>query len=288
MSGLKENLKKKAKDLRIDLIGFASKERFADLDPAINPLTIFPEAESVIMIGRRITRGSLRGIEEGTNFGDYNTFGYRWLNDEFVAISCYDMVRHVEDQGYEAVPIFPNPIEAAGMGIPVEGGKNRPNIHPDFDYCAVACGLGEIALNGEVLNPEFGSLFRMQMIITDAPLESDPIFEGSLCDMCGACVAACPLDAIDINNLIEVNVCGKVMKKASIDNEKCKICKNGACVNYLFKNAQADRKAAICNRACVVELEKRNALSKKFDNKFRKRDPWKLDILGRITEDECK
>lgn len=288
MSGLKESIKQKAKDLRIDIIGFASKDRFAELDPMLNPLTIFPEAESVMLIGRRITRGTLRGIEEGTNFGDYNMFGYRWLNDEFVAMSCYDLVRYIEDQGYEAVPIFPNPVEAAGMGIPVEGGKNRPNVHPDFDYCAVACGLGEIALNGQVLNPEFGSLYRLQMIITDAPLESDPIFNGQLCIGCGECAKACPLDAIDLDNLIEVNVCGKVMKKATIDNEKCKVCKNGACINYLFNNAQADRKAASCNRACITQLEEREALNRKFDNKFRKRSPWKLDVLGRIVEDEDK
>ena len=59
----------------IDLIGFASRSRFDGVDPQHDPFSIFPEGKTVIMIGKRICRGALRGVEEGTNFGDYNLFG---------------------------------------------------------------------------------------------------------------------------------------------------------------------------------------------------------------------
>ena len=63
----------------VDIVGFASKDRFASIDARNNPFSIFPEGNTVIMIGKRVCRGSLRGVEEGTNFGDYNLFGKNWL-----------------------------------------------------------------------------------------------------------------------------------------------------------------------------------------------------------------
>ena len=74
MTQLDQLIKEAAKREGIDLIGFAPKERFDALPPEVNPFSIFPEGKTVIMVGKRICRGSLRGIEEGTNFGDYNTF----------------------------------------------------------------------------------------------------------------------------------------------------------------------------------------------------------------------
>ena len=75
MNELKQKIINFAKADGVDLIGFASKERFAGVDAQHNPFSIFPEAKTVIMVGKRICRGSLRGIEEGTNFSDYSLFG---------------------------------------------------------------------------------------------------------------------------------------------------------------------------------------------------------------------
>ena len=118
-----DNLDRKIKEALaregIDLIGFAPKERFEGLDPAHNPFSIFPEGKTVIMLGKRICRGSLRGVEEGTNFGDYKLFGSNWLEDEFLSLACYNLVRVLEDEGWETVPIFPNPAELKPTGVSV-------------------------------------------------------------------------------------------------------------------------------------------------------------------------
>ena len=52
-----------SKKIGIDLIGFASKSRFEKVDAQHNPFSIFPEAKTVIMIGKRVCRGALRGVE---------------------------------------------------------------------------------------------------------------------------------------------------------------------------------------------------------------------------------
>lgn len=286
MNDLKQVLKTYAVKEDIDLIGFASKERFEALPSEINPFSIFPEGNTVIMLGERITRGSLRGVEEGSNFSDYGFYGYKALDDVFNAQTCYDVTCFIEDRGFEAVPVFPNPPESAGMGRTINPEKPAPNVTPDFAYAGVACSLGEIGLNREFLTPQYGTRQRFQMIITDAVMDSDPIFEGSICDKCGKCASACPLDAVDFGNIEEISICGKVMELAAVDKSKCSICKNGAILNRLYSSAFPDRVAAICNRTCLAHLEENGKLSNKFEGRFRTRSPWAIDVFGKIADFE--
>ena len=273
---LKEHISDAAKKIGIDLIGFASKKRFAELKAENNPFSIFPEAKTVIMLGKRICRGSLRGVEEGTNFADYHLFGQKWLEDDFLSIACYDLVREIEDLGWEACPVFPNPKELAPQGVAVAEGRPAPNVYPDFDYAAVACGLGEIGMNGLFLTPQYGSRQRFHMIITDAEIEESPIFQGNICDGCGKCIESCPLGAIDAENLQEISVCQKTMKVAKIDYDICKACKNGARANRLSKNGSPDRIAALCNRNCLCHLEEKGLLVNRFENSFRSSEAWSI------------
>ena len=272
----KQLVENAAKKIGIDMIGFASKKRFEGVDPQHNPFSIFPEGKTVIMIGKRICRGSLRGVEEGTNFGDYKLFGKNWLEDEFLALACYDLVSFIEDNGWEACPLFPNPSELGPEGVSVADGRPAPNVYPDFDYAAVACGLGEIGMNGLFLSPKYGSRQRFHMIITDAEIEESPIFEGSVCDACGKCAEVCPLGAIDMNNVSEIDICGKKMKVADINYDICRDCKNGACPNRLAPTAKPDRVAALCNRTCICHLEETDALENTFSEAFRKREAWAI------------
>lgn len=52
-----------ANKIGIDLIGFAGKDRFATVDEQHNPFSIFPEAKTIIMVGKRICRGALRSVK---------------------------------------------------------------------------------------------------------------------------------------------------------------------------------------------------------------------------------
>jgi len=286
MNELTKKVLDAAKREGIDLIGFAPKSRFDCLDARKNPFTIFPEGKTVIMIADRVCRGALRGVEEGTNFGDYNLFGNKWLEDQFLSIACYGLVNAIEDEGWEAVPIFPNPTDLAPDGVAVADGRPAPNVYPDFDYAAVACGLGEIGRNGIVLTKTYGSRQRFHMIITDAELEPTPIMEGSVCDACGKCAKACPLGAIG-GETEEIEICGKKMTVYKIDYEKCKACKNGAVPNRLASSAKPDRIAALCNRNCICHLEECGALANKFENSFRKREAWSLDAFGNYVKNDA-
>ncbi|MBM3212024.1 hypothetical protein FJZ33_07385, partial [Candidatus Poribacteria bacterium] len=271
MKKFTEELKSFASSRGADLVGIASIDRFSELPNERHPNTIFPEAKSVIVIGRRITRGTLRGVEEGTQFGNYNLFGYSWLNDRFIALTTYETVEFLENNGWESVPLPPLPVQTPPMGISVRDNQPPPNVMLDFEDAAIRAGLGEIGYCGIFLSPEFGPRQRFQIILTDAELEADPILSGLICDKDMACVKSCPLSAINPSKEIEMNIYGKNMTIGEVDFTKCRECKNGARPNMYHPSGDPDRVAAVCVRSCIDYIEQSGKLTKAFHNPFRKR-----------------
>jgi len=276
-----EELKAKARACGADLVGIAPAARFKDVPPERNPASVFPECKSVIVLARRICRGSLRGVEEGTNFGStYQCFGYTWVEDNFLSQTTYDLSLWIEEQGAEAVPIFA--YNEAGMpkGIPVAPDRPAPNVYIDARYAVTAAGLGEVGLGGFILTPEFGTRQRFAFILTDAELAGDDVRGKSLCGDCGGCASACPFGAIHLDKTETLGVTGHEMKVAQIDTGLCAVCPNGAFLAN-GRGKEPDRIAAACGRECLARLEKAGKLVNRFENAFRKRAPWQLDAFKR-------
>ncbi len=273
---LSKELKEFARGAGIDLLGIAPVERFAGLPPERHPASIFPEVRSVIVVGKRIVRGALRGTEEGTQFQSYHMYGYNWLEDRFLSITTFKLTEFLEDRRYEAVPMMNLPVETPPMGIPVRDGQAAPNVIMDFDDAAVRAGLGEIGYFGIFLSPEFGPRQRFYIILTDAVLEPTPICETNICERTAEYAKFCPLGAIDQKHEKTLDICGKKMKVASVDYSKCAKCKNGALPNNRYLGAKPDRLAALCVRSYMDHLEKNGKIGNNFANPFRKRPAWKL------------
>ena len=215
-------------------------------------------------------------------------FGKNWLEDEFLALSAYNLTNFIESNGFEAVPVFPNPCDLAPSGVPVADDRPAPNVYPDFDYSAVACGLCTLSYNRIVFSKEFGSRQRFHMILTDAELESTPLITEEVCDNCGKCADICPLGAISKEETEEIEICGKKFTVGKIDYAKCKICENGAVANRFSADSAPDRIAALCNRTCMCHLEENDKLSNKFENAFRTSDIWQIgaSVTGIDRSDE--
>ncbi len=271
---LTDDVRACAREAGADLVGVANIERFDGLPPERDPRAIFPETRSVVVLGRRIPRGALRGVEEGTNFSNYALYGYEWLDNRFTSLTTYRVGEFLEDQGWEAVPLPNLPPEVPPMGVSVRKGLPPPNILLDADDAAVRAGLGEIGYCGILLTPQFGPRQRVQMILTDAALEPDPILAEPICRGGRECKPVCPLEAFGAET--ELVICGRAMRVAEPRADKCRACKNGARPNRYHPAGKPDRMAALCVRSCVDFLERSGRVANRFQTPFRGRVPWQV------------
>ncbi len=262
----------------VDLIGIAAIARFDDVEASHHPATIFPETRSVIALAKRITRGCLRGTEEGTQLSIYNTYARNWVPHRFLAYATVAVATFLEDQRFEAVPLPDLPPQTPPMGIPVRPDLPAPNVMVDFIDAAVRCGLGQIGLTGELMTPEFGHRQRLTLILSDAELTPTPLCLTNPCNACGACVSACPFDAIQSDRAEAVTVCGLAMPVAPIDDKSCGYCRNGVEPNAGHPSGRPDRMAALCMRSCSLLQDRRDTLTRPANRPFRDKAPW---VIGR-------
>jgi epoxyqueuosine reductase QueG len=280
---LTEQLQETARAAGADLVGIAPLARFDEVPPKHHPGAIFPEAESVIVVGKRIARGCLRGVEEGTQFGLYAQYGMNWVPDRFLALTTVTVATFLEDNRWEAVPLPHLPSQVPPMGVCVREGTPPPNVMVDFNEAAVRAGLGQIGYSGGLLTPEFGPRQRLQLILTDAVLEPTPLCEAPVCDQCKQCVTVCPLNAMNPDAESVVEVCGLRMPVADVDWPRCESCKNGAVPNRSHPSGRPDRLAALCMRTCIHHLEESGRVTSAFKKPFRRRPAWQVDRAGDVS-----
>jgi epoxyqueuosine reductase QueG len=267
-----KKLAEAAKAAGADVFGVANVGRFDELPVRQHPRTIFPETKSVIVLGRRIPRGALRGVEEGTNFANYSLYGRDWLDNRITSLTTIRVSEWIEDHGWEAVPLPNLPPEVPPMGVSVRPGSPEPNVLLDVDDAAVRAGVGEIGYVGVLLTPEFGPRQRLQMILTDAEIEPTPLLKETIWPAGNTCEGFCPLGAI--GKATERTICGKTMTVAAIDYGRCAKCKNGAGGNPHHRAGKPDRLAAVCVRSTIDLLEREERIGNTFAIAFRQREPW--------------
>ncbi len=270
-----------AKEKRADLVGIAPIERFADVAPNHHPCSIFPETKTVVVIAKRITRGTLRGIEEGTQFDLYGQYGLSWLKDRMLAITTISLATWLEDQRWECCPIQDLDPAIPPSGVAVAPGKPAPNVMIDVRDAAVRAGLAEVGFSGEVLTPQYGPRQRFQILLTDAPLDPTPMLEKAVCDQCGLCAKACPLGAFGGEKT--VTIAGKAMTVAEINYGICRKCGNGTCGNGDHPAGKPDRLGALCTRTCVHHLDSEKRIENALENPFRNRPAWQRDAQGQVS-----
>ena len=311
-----KEIKEYAKKCGADLVGIGSTDRFEGAPKQFDPRYGMPEAKSIIVLGFRIFRGLLRGIEEGTWFYGYSSMGYAGINFIQMPVVLWNFCKVIEDEGYEALPIPNNfPWTHIDYGItgkpkknfskPVSPDKPAPDLFIHLRIAAFIAGLGEIGYSKMLLTPEFGPRQRIAAVLTDMPLEPDPIYESSkLCDRCMSCVKDCPTQAISRTETVKIKVAGRTIEWGKIDMVKCTAGFQGGvidvgadgeetlpslegmrptpynpfikamCPVYEYGRALGGARGFI--RACMIHLEQQGSLKNKFKEPFRRRKPWKL------------
>lgn len=292
-----ESVKKYARELGADLVGISSMDRFEGAPKQMDARYIFPNAKSMIVLGFRIARGTLRGIEEGTLFSTYPTMGYAALNQVYGPMILWNLTRYLEDEGYEAVPMMNiNGGEAVntvtgkfrkGWSRPAREGNPYPDVLVHFRLAAYMAGLGEIGWSKIFLTPEFGPRQRFALLLTDAELEPDPIYKGKICDRCMQCARNCTGKAISMTESVKVTVAGHELEWGKFDPLACEKGLQGGMDKELnpfegdyprhYGYGRAIEGGCGCIRACMIHLEERKKIKNLFKNKFTDKKQWKID-----------
>jgi len=229
-----EMIKAKAKAFGADLCGIASIDRFEGLDPQRSPLSILPNAKSVIGFGFRVPKGLYYCMDKGTQYNNYVSLGVKYIDEEFSEILLLKMASVIENEGFDACvqrnvsnlkikgdkSQNPELIDTYELQFAeaVAPGKAVPDVIMDFNHAAQACGLGSVSVKGNMLTPEFGPFVRFVFVVTDMPLEPDPAFTDSLCDKCGVCAKACPGHAINMEQGTDTWQCSVYYRGAHESN----------------------------------------------------------------------
>ncbi|MGQ9632589.1 MAG: hypothetical protein ACUVXI_20085 [bacterium] len=289
-----KKVKEYAKKLGADLVGVAPMDRFEGAPKQFDPRYIMPESRAMIVMGFRIFRGCFRGIEEGTFFSNYSSMGYGGITWVQQPVVLWNLCKIIEDEGYEAIPIgHLNPWRAIdekgelkeNWSVPVSPDKPAPDVFIHFRIAAFCAGLGEIGYSKIFLTPEFGPRQRLGVVLTDAPLEPDPLYEGpELCDRCMRCVKACTGQAISANETVKVEVAGRVLEWGKLDEDKCSWAFSGGNreVNPFLQKPSTIYEygkaieGAPCIRECMIHLEEQGRIKNLFKEPFRRKKPWKL------------
>ncbi len=291
-----ETVKQAALAAGADLVGVGNIERYDRAPPQYHPSTILRDTRSIVALTLCQLRGTLKAVEDGTYWNAYNCDSYQFLNEIHAPTVLRAACRVIEQHGYNAVPIH-NPFHAA-TGVPVRDGASAPDGMISLRVAGVVAGLGELGFSKMLLTPEYGPRQRVFAVLTDAPLEPDPLFTGRICDECKSCVGGCTAGAWSDERDVNLDIEGRVYAHATFRPDRCAPVHRGEDkrISPFLRGEDFDpdnqpgyyrflqhryRHQAICVgrgclRACLDHLERAGRISKQYEAPLLEGEQWAL------------
>ncbi len=269
-----ESIKAKAKELGAAVCGIG--RIYEETNPQRDPRKILPNAKCIIGFGFSEPKGLYKAMEAGTQVYTYTSIGVKYIDEEMAEIFLLKIGGMIEDEGYDAclqksVPNLrikgdkttnPEVFDTYELihAEAVESGKPVPDVIIDFGKAAKVCGLGDVGLNGKIINKTHGPFMRYCFIITDAPLTCDEPLKQPICDKCGACIKACP---------------GGAVSRQGLDTWQCSVYYKGAHKSNPFMTEEFLKDAP--EREQIINGEKR------FDANSAREIYKKMDFLPKTN-----
>jgi epoxyqueuosine reductase len=217
-------IKDSALALGADLCGIAPVERFDQAPAGFHPRDLFPQAQSVVVLAKRVPEGPFHA----TSAIPYTTTNNVILMGVIrLTISLCDAIE--QQANVRAVPIPSEPYEY--WDAENREGKGLLSLK----HAGRLAGLGLITANTLLTNERYGNRICLGALLLDAELQGDDVADyGFGCEQCHRCIDACPVHAIDggtVNQkLCRGNSGGKTAKGdvLYVCNACRRICPNGA------------------------------------------------------------
>lgn len=209
----KSELKKFAGDLGAALFGVADvkaiKKEFLFSDETLKDL------DYTICLGIRLSDGVL---EDVVNFPTKVYYHHYRQANAILDQIAFKVSNFIQDKGYKALPV------PASQILDWE----KQTAHLSHKKIGELAGIGFIGRNNLLVNPEFGSRFRLVSILTNMPLEPDKKLSAG-CGECRACVSVCPAGAIkekkeDFDHIKCFEKLKEFRNKRLVDQFICGVC----------------------------------------------------------------
>lgn len=214
-------IKAQIQALGADLVGVVRADSPPLAEHGEDPVRLLPEARSLISFGVALNRAAVCSGNLRLNRYDSQCV-YERLNH--IAL---ETVRMLTREGARAVSVPAYlPVDMTGEAKGMRGDLNHKTV-------AAIAGLGGIGLNRLLVTPRWGPFVRLSTVITDAPLDPDHPVEENPCDACGACVDACPVEAIKTDGTLDLKACTPQVLKSALPG----------IINSVRNLAGADQKA---------------------------------------------
>ena len=173
----------RARDIRI--WGVASAAGFADALPGWHPKDLMPKCESIIVLGHPLLPHSLQ-----MDLGTYVATRSWWDTQR-------PLSRRIAAWKEELFTL----LDGCGLGV-ASFGVFRVTTRPTFSYrlAQVEAGLAVYGRAGACIHPDYGSYYRVGVLLTEAelaPTSRDHLHGFEPCTGCSECAALCPIGAID-------------------------------------------------------------------------------------------
>jgi len=206
---LEDSLKDAVLEIGADFVGIAPRSRFAAAPPFSDPARLLPKYRSVVAFGIAMDQGTLEAWFSKSNRRPM-VLQNRLATDEIDRIS-FKTSRWLERQGYKSTFVAEN------------GYYNGFRGRPDFSHrhAAVAAGLGRLGLSSLLVHPKYGAAVYPSSVITEAPLEADPMLEEDPCHHCNLCIEICPTKAIDREREVSFHIEGQEYTHRWVDKVAC-------------------------------------------------------------------
>ncbi|MBQ7293675.1 MAG: hypothetical protein IJW79_08040 [Clostridia bacterium] len=185
---------------------------------ALNTKDYVSDAKSVIVVGLSMLDGSVKNVLKPPAYkaAHYGATVHKEMIFENRA-TAMKICKLLHQNGYKAYitdDLLGFSSKAYSFMLP----DIRANALP-----AVCAGLGFLGKNGLAVNEKYGSRVRYVAIVTDTPLDCDPLAnsEKSKCTSCDKCIKACPALALDNDNIFKLDIDGVKYEMIKPDRLKC-------------------------------------------------------------------
>lgn len=158
----------------------------ADITAIRQDFLLSPELKTsfdrAISLGKRLLDSVLDDIQDHPT--PLYLHHYRQTNN-FLDRGALLLASHIQEMGHRALPIAASQL--------VDWKKHMG--HVPHKKVGLLAGVGWIGRNNLLVNPDFGSRFRLVTVLTDLPIEPDTPLEFG-CGTCYKCLDPCPAQAI--------------------------------------------------------------------------------------------